>query len=464
MSDQAATAPTGGVSRPGGGPNYAARRMLVSTVLITAIVAGVVFGWRSFTGSAGDGGGAPADWDGIALVDRASGEVTVLDHDGVEQHRLVGTGGVTDVHVHGDRLALVGTTAITVTGTTADAVPTIVPIERGSVVVPVETPETLHLLVGDPAGGNLLVVDVDDGSVLDVAALAAPTVPKLFVETVQVSADGSTFAVADAAAFQTIVVGDTIDGAVFLADQPVAVGEELVATSQVVNLQADVALVDLERRTEAIVPTELPRGGVMVDDELTMVSAAGGVFHVTKGDREAERVGTVAVPAGGSVLGAHPTLLGERLVVAGTTFQAVVDLDGTTRFTTTFTEPVDVDTPRPGWRCLPVGGGDSYHSIVDLRSGEQLADLTGLSVVAAADDGCTVIAERDGVSELIDETAVVPLGRLRDAALSPDGRTVVWTTVTGRTELVTVDTEHHLGDPLELPGAPTSVAVVFLHR
>lgn len=436
--------------------------MLVSTIAITAVVAAAVFGWRAFTGTAEGEDDTTVEWDALALVDRVSGEIVVVDRDGVEQHRITGTGRVAAVHAHGDRLALVGTSTITLTGTTAEATPTVVPIERGSVVVPIETTSTLHLLVGDPAGGNLLIVDVDDGTVFDVAELAAPTVPKLFVETVRVSADGSTFAVADANNFQTIVVGDAIEGAAFLADQPVAVGDELVATSQVVNLQADVALVDLERSTKAIVPTQLPRGGVMHDDELTMVSADGGVYRIGEGDRDAEEIGSVAVPTGGRVGWALPADGGDRLVVAGTNFVAVVDLDGETLFTTTFASPVDITSPRPGWRCLPVGGGDTYHSVVELASGEQVADLAGVGVIDVAGDGCVVLGESAGIRRVIAGERVTELGQVRDARLAPDGRAVVWTTTTGVTQLVGID-DGTLTEPIGLE-APTNLAIAFLDR
>lgn len=436
--------------------------MLVSTIAITAVVAAAVFGWRALTG-ADDGDEPPAaEWDAIALVDRVSGEVVVVDRDGEEQHRIDGAGRVAAVHAHGDRLALVGITSITLTDTDPAATPTVVPIERGSLVVPLETTDTLHLLVGDPAGGNLLIVDVDDGSVLDVAALAAPTVPKLFVDTVRVDATGTVFAVADANNFQTIVVGDEIEGAAFLADQPIAVGSDLIATSQVVNLQADVALVDLERATEAIVATELPRGGVMTDDELTMVSVDGGVFRLGPGDREAEEIGEVAVPAGGRVSWAVPTHGGDRLVVGGPSFAAVVDLDGTTLFTTTFATSVDVEPPRPGWRCLPVGGGDTYHSVVDLGSGEQLADLAGVAVTDVSADGCMLVGDVAGAPRLVDGDRIVELGQVRGARIAPDGTAIVWTTLTGGTQLARID-DAGLADPVDLP-APTNLAVAFLDR
>lgn len=437
--------------------------MIVTTIAITVVVALGVFAWAVFRSDAGDSNAPGVEWDEVALIDRTTGVVATYDTDGRPLQQTTGIGRVIGVHVHGSRVALVRSTELVITDATSDDEPTVIEIPRGSSVSPIETATTMHLLVGDPSGGNLLIVDVADGTVIDVGDAAAPTVPKFFVETVQVDVDGTRFAVADAANFQTIVVGDGIDGAAFLADQPVAVGDELIATRQVVNLQADVSLVDLERRTEAVVPTELPRGGVMVGDELVMVSVDGGVVRIRKGDREADPVGTIAIPAGSTVAWAVPSYLGERLVVGGTGFVAVVDLDGTTLFTTTFTTPSEPPRPHPGWRCLPVVG-DTGHSLIALDEGEQLADLTGLAITSVSADGCTVVGERAHDYELVNRDGRVPLGSLRSVVLAPDGDSVVRTTTDGRTELVPITAELELGEPIELADAPINLAVAFLDR
>lgn len=437
--------------------------MIVTTIAITVLVAAGVFTWASFRGDDGDAGSPGVEWDEVALIDRTTGAVATYDPEGQPLQQTTGTGRVATVHVHDTHLALVRATEIVITDATGDDEPTVIEIPRGSSVSPIETATTMHLLVGDPTGGNLLIVDVADGTVIDVGDAAAPTVPKLFVETVQVDAEGTRFAVADAANFQTIIVGAGIDGAAFLADQPVAVGDELIATRQVVNLQADISLVDLERRTEAVVPTELPRGGVMIDDELVMVSVDGGVFRIRKGDRGATPLGTIAIPAGSTVAWTEPSYLGERLVVGGTGFVAVIDLGGTTLFTTTFTTASEPLRPHPAWRCLPVVG-DTGHSLIGLDAGEQLADLTGMTITSVSADGCTVVGERAGASELVNRDGRVPLGRLRNVVLAPDGDSVVRTTTAGRTELVSITEELELGEPVELADAPTNLAVAFLDR
>jgi len=439
--------------------------MLVTTIAITAVVAMGLIGWRVVKGDSDTSGSTPGEWDRIALVDRTTGGVTTIDESGDVDAEIVGFGRVVATHTFGSRIALIGAEQIVIVDVEQpSAEPVLIPIDRGSTVTPAPTTDSLHLIVGDPSGGNVLIVDVADGSVIDVGASAEQSSPLMFAETVRWAADGSAFAIADAANFQTIVVQPALPGATFLPDQPVAVGDELVATSQTVGLQADVSLVDLQRRNRAIVPSEIPAGGVMTDDRLVTVSIDGGVFRVEDGDEMATPLGSLAVPAGNRVHSVRPTFNGERLVIAGDAFEAVIGLDGDTLFTTSFTAPLDIPTPHPAWSCLAIGGDDTYHSLISLDTGGQLIDLTGLVVTGASSDGCTVIGERAGITEVATTDGSVRLGQIRSAALGPDGRTVVWTTTTGRTELLTIDDDLQLTDPIDLSeAAPSNLAVVFVN-
>ncbi len=434
--------------------------MLASTVVITVLVAGAVAAWTLTRGDGGSSAGPGGEWDEIALVDRTAGAVTTVDSEGETTTTAIGLGRVTDVLAHGDHLALVGGEQIVLHTPGEEAI--VVPIDRDTVVTRLVTPDTFHLAVGRTSGGNVLIVDAATGSILDVGALAQQPDPLLFVETLRWSPEGTAFAVADAANFQTIVVRPEVDEATFLQDQPVAVGDELIATSQTVGRQADVALFDFERREQANVPTEIPAGGMMLDDTLLMVSIDGEISMIERGAQEARSLGSTAVPSGATVRSVHPTAAGERIVVIGNVFVAVVDLDGNTVFNTTFTTPVDVVPPEPEWSCLPVGGDGTYHSVVSLDSGEQLADLTGIDVIGVAGDGCSVLGERNGIIELVTADGIVRLGQVRAAWLAPDGRSVVRTTTTGRTELIRIDDDLAIGDPVVFDDAPSNLEVAFL--
>lgn len=437
--------------------------MLVTTVAITAIVAFGVVGWTVVRGNDDSTSGPGGSWSEIALVDPTSGAVTVVDDEGETVRTMVGRGRVTDVYTVGDRLALVGPTQIVLEG--GDDT-TSIPIERTDSVTPIRTGSRLHLLVGNPSGGNVRIVDVRSGEVLDISEMALAAEdglfdePLLFAETVRWSSDGTSFAVADATSFQTIVVRAGSTDVSFFRAQPVAVNADRVVTSQIIGGQAEVELFDHDRNSKARVPSPIPAGGLLIDDDLLMVTVDGGVYRVEEGATEPERLGRIAVPSGATVTGVQPILDGERLVVSGGVFEAVIDLEGNTVFTTTFTTPVDVAVPEPGWACLPVGGGDAYHSLVTVDEGEQIADLSGVEVTGTAADGCTVIGDRGGVTEIVAADGTVSLGRVRSASLGPDGRTVVRTTGARAVELLRIDDDFELGDAIDLGDVATANALV----
>jgi len=446
-------------------PNYAARRMLVTTVAIVAVVAFAVIGWQVVRSDDDGIGGGGGDWSEIALVAPNSGAITVVDGSGEVVSTVVGRGRVTDVQAIGSRLALIGPTQIVIEG---DGDATAIPVDRADTVVPVRTPDALHLVIGEANGGNVIVADVVTGELIDIGLLARNAEPQIFADplmfagTVRWSDDASRFAVADASSFQTIVVSEGSEEVAFFGSQPVALSDDRIATSQTIGGQADVEIFDDDRDSKARVPTPIPAGGVMVDDDLLMVSIDGGVYRVESGETEARKLGQVAVPSGATVAAVAPSLDGERLVVSGGVFEAVIDLEGRTLFTTTFTSPVEIDNPVPDWTCIAVGGGETYHSLVALETGEQLADLSGAEVIDASTDGCTVLVERAGVAEVISTDGVVSLGRVRSATLGPDGRTVVWTTTSGTTQIIAIDDDLQLGDPVDIVDAPMNAVVAFL--
>jgi hypothetical protein len=440
--------------------------MLVSSIGIAVVILAGVGVWQLIGGGGDDGAGTTAgEWDRIALVDRTSGAVTFVDADGEAAAETDESGRVLALHTHADRLALVGSDQIALTSIDGD-LPVLVPIERGSTVTPYSTDDTFHLLVGDDGGGNVVIVDGTTGDPIDVGELTGQGSPLIFPDTVRQSVDGRRFALADAARFRTILV--TVDEAEprYFPDQPIAVGDELIATSQVIDREADVTLSDLDRETQARTTVAIPADGMLVGERLLVISTDGTLSALEPGDEDAERVAAVAVPAGDLVTSMTPTLDGERLVVSGTTFEAVLDLDGTTVFTTTFTGDVDALRPDPGWHCLPVGGEGGFHSLVSLDTGEQLADLTGLDVTGTASDGCTVIGERDDTIEVVGADGTVRLDTARLAVIGPDGRTVVRRALDGSTELIRLGVDDDaLGIREVVPlddVAPANLAIAFV--
>ena len=334
------------------------------------------------------------------------------------------------------------------------------PVPAGATVTRLAVTEGLWLAVAVPSGGNIVLVDGEGGATIDIGALAGQPSPRYFVETLRHDPDGTLFAVADAVNFQTVVVRPGDEAAGFLRDQPIAVGGGLVATSQVVGQRADVTLFDGERDI-ASVQTGLPAGGVIDGDEAVIVTVDGDVFRFGDGDEQAERIGAVSVPSGATIRWVRPAADGSRLVVFGDVFEAVLDLSGATLFTTTFATSVESPPVESGWRCLPIGGGTTYHSLIALESGEQLADLTGLEVIDTSADGCTLIALRGQVTELVGDGGKSRLGPLKEAWLAPDGKAVVEHASDGSLSMVPIE-DWIPSEPVDLSSiAPASPAVAF---
>lgn len=445
---------TGRTSRPRSDANYAARRMLVGTVAITVAVCAAVVGWRITRGDAESSDREGVDWDELALIERSSGNTTFVDAEGEVLRTSLANGRALSFHVAGGRVVLVGATRLNVLPVSDDDDPLVVDLPDAAEVTTIGTDDRDLVVIGQPRGGTVTIVDPATDTVIDIGDRAAQEIagaPLLFAETLRWNHAGTRFAVADANNFQTIVVEHDDDGVVFLADQPVAVGDDLIATGQTVGLQSDIALVSLDRSVAAAVPTEIPAGGVLIDETLTMVSIEGTVMRLAAGDDAVERLGTLAIPAGSSIRWAVPTMDGERIVVAGDMFQAVVDLDGTTLFSTRFTTATEVDEPHPSWACLPIGGEGSWHSMIDLDTGEQLADISDGEVIDVAADGCTVLVQRGATAVIVSATGdEVSIGRVESAHLGPDGRSVVRLLDDRTLELVRLTDDGALDTPIDL--------------
>ncbi|MGH9134917.1 MAG: hypothetical protein ACRDZZ_13340 [Ilumatobacteraceae bacterium] len=422
--------PEPGDQAPGDGrrsPNYAVRRAMVAGTAVVVTAVAVAVAVIAIRGERGDGGGPRAPtWDAIALVNQVNGAVRVVGDDGDEITTVRGTGRVEAVHAGGDRLALVGATQIALVGIAGDE-PIVIPIERGSTVSRIGTSGSFTLAVAPAAGGNLTLIDAADGTQLDVGQVAEQTSPMLLAGSIRPDAEGRAFAIGDGRNFQTVVVRFGRDDATFFPDVPMAVADDLVVTSQTVGSSAELGLfgADGERRA-SIASEQRPIGGLIAGDRFVYVSDAGAIFAVTAGSDAPRRLGAIALPPGETVQSVAPALDANRLVVAGAQFQAIVDLDGAILFQTTFASTTEPVTPALRWRCLPVGGSGVFTSLVDLESGETLADLQGGDVTAVSGDGCGVQVARDGGRSIVTGSGSTALpASVSTAWISPDSTAAV---------------------------------------
>jgi hypothetical protein len=449
------------------GPNYAVRRAMVAgaAVIVTALaVAGAAIAIR---GGGDDDDGATTGWNAVALISRVNGAVRVLDEDGEEIATIRGTGRVEAVHASGDRLALVGATQIALVGLDG-ADPTVIPIEQGSTVGRIATNRSFTLLVVPPTSGNLILMDATDGTELDVGAVADQPNPLLLADSIRSDTDGSAFAIGDGRNFQTVVVRFGRTDATFFPDVPMAVADDLVVTSQTVGSSAELGLFDADgERLASVASEERPVGGLIEGERFVFVSETGAIYAASADDEAPRRLGAIALPEGEAVQSVWPALGGTRLVASGAGFQAIVDLDGTTLFQATFPTATTTLTPTPTWHCLPVGGSGAFSSLVDLDTGDTLAELQSADVTAVGDDGCGVQLVREGGRSFVTPagTAVLPAS-VSTVWIAPDASAAVLVDTGSAASLVRV-TDSDPGDdesvePVELGDVDGLVA--FLDR
>ena len=436
-----------------------------AAVIVTALA--VAAAAIAIGGDDDDDTGGVTTWNAVALVNRINGAVRVVDQDGEEVTTIRGTGRVDTVHASGDRLALVGATQIALVGIDGDE-PIVIPIEEGSTVSRVAAGRSFTLVVAPATTGNLTLIDASDGTQLDVGELAEQTDPMLLADSIRADADGTAFAIGDGRNFQTVVVRFGSTDATFFPDVPMAVADDLVITSQTVGRSAELGFFEVGgERLASVASEERPIGGVIDGDRFVFVSDTGVIFAATPDDDSPRRLGVIALPSGDTVRSVWPALDGTRLVAAGSGFLAVVDLDGTALFQTTFASATVTLTPTTTWRCLPAGGSGVFTALVDLASGDTVADLQGADVTAVNSDGCGVEVKRDGGRSVVTPagSSVLPAA-VSTAWIAPDASAVVLVDTSSVASLVRIDDAEADDDGASEPVALGEVdgLVAFLDR
>jgi hypothetical protein len=409
-----------------------------AAVILTALA--VAAAAIAIRGDGDDDDGGATTWNAVALVNRVNGAVRVLDDDGEEITTIRGTGRVDNVHASGDRLALVGATQIALVGIDGDE-PIVIPIEQGSTVDRVATSGSFTLIIAPATAGNVTLIDANDGTQLDVGELAEQTDPMLLADSIRANTDGTAFAIGDGRNFQTVVVRFGDPEATFFPDVPMAIADDLVVTSQTVGRSAEIGFfgADGERRA-SIASEERPIGGLIDGDRFVFVSETGAIFAATSDDDAPRRLGVIAVPNGDTVRSVWPALDGRRLVAAGSGFMAIVDLDGTPLFQTTFASATATLAPTPTWRCMPVGGSGVFTALVTLASGDTVADLQGADVTAVNSDGCGVEVIREGGRSVVTPSGSTVLpAAISTAWIAPDASAVVLVDTASVASLVRID-------------------------
>src|SRR5262245_4182582 len=190
---QTRTSPSSGGVRGSGSrarPNYAARRMLVSTIGVAVLVAAGVLVWRATRDGAAEAKPETGKWDEVVFVDRATGAVTSVTPDGQAKGTVPATARTLEVHSQGSRVALVEPGQIVLTDLD-DVAPDIVTIDPNAAVSRLPIADSMWLAVSVANGGNLVLVDGLSGKMYDFAALSGQASPRFYAGTLRFDSTGT---------------------------------------------------------------------------------------------------------------------------------------------------------------------------------------------------------------------------------------------------------------------------------
>lgn len=303
-------------------------------------------------------------------------------------------------------------------------------------IVPVRGSRSL-VAVGRSEGTNaLLLLDVDRGTRVE---LAAEDDGFLLPAAVAVSPDGRRAAVSDIRAADAdesptsvvdlesadvtrvggLVVGLTDDRVVTRQVQRPTDDEEPTATLHWFDHSGEpTAERSVDPATRMIV---LPEGDVVLVDE-------DGVRRVREGDDEPEELGALDDSTVAEIDYVLPMLSGSRLLVHTGEDVVVLDSEGEELARVELTDPLGAAGLDPDARCVSFGVPGREGLVIDLETGEAIADGTAVvagysvgpdrcAVALEAGDGAVTLSGSDDPVTLPDDTVVL---RVAD-----DGRSLV---------------------------------------
>jgi hypothetical protein len=376
--------------------------------------------------SAGEAGGS--SWDSIAAVDRESGEVTFLDREGAETGKPLDA-GIQDVEYvlgEGPQLALVAADAAGVVDVAAGTVEAPA-LPEGGRAVRVLTSEPLVLAAGRDAGGEITIISATTS--LNVADSAQLDDPLMFPSEVKSDVAGTVFAVADARAAETTVIGPDRRDAASIAGVLLGLTQDIVVTfSPDRGGRAEVRFSSLEGDPVSTTEVPLMRAALVgANGDAVLVTEDGDVLRAAPGDDEAEVVTTIDPP--GAVLGGVSALGGQRLLVGADRGVVVLDDQGAVVTTLDLGEPWRRQplVTNPAQRCVVVVAESGGATMLDLESGETLGTIDDVDFVGpSSTDGCIASVFRRDDAALMREGEEVSLDPEQAViAVAPTGDHVV---------------------------------------
>ena len=316
------------------------------------------------------------------------------------------------------------------------------------------------MLTATAVGDRALLVHGPSGEVLDTDGSTPITGARFDVSTALAAPSGRDVLITDSGNFQTVLFSFDSDEPSFFPGRALAVGDDLVVTTQNVGNEANVTVFGHDGSSVTDARSPSVRAGMLADGSVILVTVDGEIIELTVSNGTTSAVGTLDI---GTVQTGHVDPTGTRLIVTGDAGTAIVDDAGAVLGTFTDGAPLlGVDELAPhtssciGVTADPQGSGsDVGLTIASLDDGSIVAEAVAEPPLLSSVDGCTVVATAESGLSIIDGDGVAD--RAADGALvavTPDGRSVVTESSAGRLLLAAVaDLPDATDAPTEQPDA-----------
>jgi len=420
-------------------PNYLIRRGIavggvVGAVAIGAVVVGSLIGGDD---DATTGGGADADWNTIVLLDERSGIVIVADEVGEEQARFEsGLTSPTDALVSATTLFATSADEATIVDLTDESAQTIeLDVGDNGVIMPSGT--ALTMLTATQNAGRSVMAHGPSGEVLDTESFAPIAGARYDFATTIATPSGRDVLVTDSGNFQSVLFSFDRDEPSFFPGRALAVGDELVVTTQNVGSEASITVFDHDGASVTDARTPPIRAGMISGGSVIVVTVEGEVIELTASNGATSTLDTLAV---GIVQTGHVSPAGDRLIVVGDAGSVILDGAGDVVATIPDLAPLDegIDelAPRTSSCVAFVDEADAGLVIVSLTDGSIVAEAQAETPKLSTVDGCTVVAtDGSGLSVISGDGVSQQVADGELTALSPDGTSAVTRSDGGRLQL-----------------------------
>lgn len=430
---------------------------MLGTVIAVALMGAVLVGGYQWFDRERDVVPDPISWSRIAITDRASGTITIVDDQLATLERVESGNTISTVITGGGSLALVRANEIILDPFTTD--PTNIPIPPGHVVRALPADGELIATIGDDAGGDLVIVvdrDVEPPLITALGALTGEPSPRYFPTDIRHDPAGTIVTVADTTNFQTILITPGATEPIYLPDLALAVHPSLVVTNQTVGDRAEIGMFDIEGNRIRTIPTPAVRGGTISanGERFVFVTRDGRVMRTMPTTNSVDELSNLQIGTDAAITQVTSTVGGARLWAMSEHRAALIALDGDILGRWVTNAPIDVAPLTSHSRCAVVHT-DNTSRLIDLVNGRELAEIPDVTGLSQSGDGCLVTGVRTGEERtpvLIGPFGALDLGSRRVLAMAPDSTAVILTDDAGAV-LVTTDDLNRAengGDPADL--------------